>query len=250
MKLLSLVFIAGLAASTLSYATAYNLSAAQTGFTSATSFNGNTIAMEAMGSNSSAISGTLDINGSYASLDLNIAPLAYGFNGYSNMGYLEADGTSLQYSSDVVSDSYSDYGGYGSYYYDEYYYYETIFGTSVAPTPADSTGSGTFGPLITTLINNLAVEISVGDIILFGEESYNSYSYDDPSQTGTPTYSGYYYSYDHEPFELIVTYTDATSGEFLLSETFAVSYTPVPVPAAGWLFASALGVFVARKRKR
>lgn len=250
--LISTVFIGTLVSSTLAHAITYNLSAVQTSFTSGTNFNGNPFALSTDGSNGSAITGSLNISGSSslnAVLDLRIGTLSYNVAAYGNAGQLLVEGGSIFYGSNVYTDRYSDYGGYGSFYYEESYSYETISGITLPPAPATASGTGSLAAIVPAVINNLSVVTSVSDIILFGEETYTSYTYDDPSQTGTPTYSGYSYSYDREPFELVLTYSDATSGDLLLSETFLVSYTPVPVPAAGWLFASALGLFALRKAK-
>lgn len=250
MKLSKCLLIGALATSSLSHAITYNLSAVQTGFTSAMFFRGNPVDFTTDGLNGNAITGSLEVNGSNAVLDLDVGTLHYSVVGFDTGDQVLLNGGSLFYGSNVVNDSYYDYGGYGSYYYETSYNIESIFGTTTPPAPATASGTGSLAAIVPAFLNNLSVVTDVGDIILSGEESYTEYNYDDPSQTGTPTQSGYSYTYDREPFQLTLTYRDVTSGDFLLSETFDVSFTPVPVPAAGWLFASALGLLVARRRQR
>lgn len=236
--------------STLANAATYQLSAIQTNFSSTSDWQGNPLTIVAAPNNNQAIGGTMTIEGDDVAMSLNIATRFFDMiTVYSGDSGFSLSGTNINFNSTVYYDSYYDFGGYGSYVYEYDYTYEAISGGSYSDEPVTVGGTGPFGPAIIAILGDVIVDISISDIMLSGYERSYSYSYDDEDQTGTPTIDGFEAYYDNDPFLLTLTVRDSTTNDFLLSEQYSVSYNEVPIPAAGWLFASALGLLGFRIKK-
>ncbi|ARN73309.1 hypothetical protein [Oceanicoccus sagamiensis] len=192
-----------------------------------------------------ALQGTLliDENGDGA-LSLTIGQRAfYPFDSYIG----PVDAFSILMNGENSSDYYSDYGGYGDYYYETYNTVEKLafqtastnasYSTIFLPEPIDTT------PLV-----------SLGDLILSEYFSTCSYYYETEEQAGTPSIScEESETLLLESSVLTIEYFHATGADTSLTDTYNLSFTEVevsavPVPAAVWLFGSALVSLIGLKR--
>jgi hypothetical protein len=228
-----------LSVSSISSGTTYQLVGTRTDFYSDVPFG-----FELFPTSSATVSGSLDVDGRVAELNLTLNPRVYSTY---NLGMLFGfDPMSLSLSSSVYADDDWDYGGYGSYYY-EYEYSETYLPEQrVDYIPVTSTQSDGF------IATSGLASVSVSPISFGGYERSYEYYYGDNDQSGTPDIYGYENTWGmDESFELSFTYYDFILNEQVLSEVYTVSIQEVPLPGAAWLFLGAVsGLFISAGKRR
>lgn len=189
----------------------------------------------------SAISGTITYDTTYQA-DITIdSPDMYS----SLAGIIETAPMqfTLAGNTQIVSDF--NWGGYGAHYFEEQ------FTSYVIPAQTTPQQSSQLTLPATGQTASTQSSLTVDNIELMSSDTYTSYDYDDASQTGTPTISTWTNVTNNTYAGVFtVTHQFQVSGvDYSLDEYFQVTMQPVPLPAAGWLFATALSTLAVRARK-